>query len=76
MFRDEFYYGMFINGDTITDLRETNRFYKPTITEEQFQILQDRYYKNPIVISKSKTKDIYDDIKVFDIDFILTDDNF
>ena len=76
MFRDEFYYGMFINGDSITDLRDTNKYYKQVITEEQFQVLQDRYYKNPIVISKSKTKDVYDDIKVFDIDFILTDDNF
>lgn len=76
MFRDEFYYGMFINGDTITDLRETNKYYQAIITEEQFQVLQDRYYKNPIVITKSKTKDVYDDIKVFDIDFILTDDNF
>ena len=76
MFRDEFYYGMFINGDTITDLRETNKYYKPVITEEQFQILQDRYYKNPKVISKNKIKDIYDDIKVFDVDFILTNDDF
>lgn len=76
MFRDEFYYWMFINGDTITDLRETNKYYQAIITEEQFQVLQDRYYKNPIVISKTQTKDIYDDIKVFDIDFILTEDNF
>lgn len=76
MFRDEFYYGMFINGDTVSDLRETNKYYKPVITEEQFQILQERYYKNPLVISKSKTKDIYDDIKVFDTDFILTEDQF
>lgn len=76
MFRDEFYYGIFINGDNVVDLREYNIFYKPIITEEQYQILQDRYYKNPIVISKTKTKDVYDDIKVFDIDFIITEDNY
>jgi hypothetical protein len=76
MFRDEFYYGIFINGDNIVDLKEYNKHYIPIITEEQYQVLQDRYYKNPIVISKTKTKDIYDDIKVFDIDFILTEDNF
>ena len=76
MFQDEFYYGMFINGDTIVDLREENKYYQPVITEEQFQILQDRYYKNPTVIKKSKTKDIYDDIKVFDIDFIISEDNY
>lgn len=76
MFRDEFYYGMFINWDTITNLRETNKYYSPLITEEQYQILQDRYYKNPIVVIKSKTKDIYDDIKTFDSDFLITEDNF
>jgi len=76
IFRDEFYYGMFINWDTITDLRETNKYYKQVITEEQFQVLQDRYYKNPIVISKTKTKDVYEDIKAFDVDFIITADNF
>jgi DNA invertase Pin-like site-specific DNA recombinase len=76
MFRDEFYYGMLINWDTTTDLRTISKYYKPIITEEQFQLLQDRYYKNPIVISKTKTKDVYEDIKVFDVDFIITADNF
>lgn len=77
MFQDEFYYGMFKNWDNIIDLREHNKYYEPILTEEQFQLLQDRYYKNPIVISKKvKTKDIYDEIKVFDIDFILTEDNY
>lgn len=76
MFQDEFYYGMFINGNSTTDLRETNKYYSPVITEEQFQVLQERYYKSPTVIRKSRTKDIYEDIKVFDIDFILTEDNY
>lgn len=76
MFRDEFYYGMFINWDTITDLKEVNPYYKAVITKEQFQILQERYYKNPAVISKSKTKDIYEEIKGFENDFITTEDNY
>lgn len=76
MFQDEFYYWMFINWDTITDLRESNSYYKAIISEEQYQILQDRYYKNPTVIKKSITKDIYEDIKVFDVDFIITEDNY
>ena len=76
MFQDEFYYWMFINWDTITDLRESNPYYKAIISEEQYQILQDRYYKNPTVIKKSITKDVYEDIKVFDIDFIITEDNY
>ena len=76
MFKDEFYYGVFINWDTITDLRETNKYYQAVITEEQYQVLQDRYYKNPVVIAKSRTKDIYSDIKAFNNDFIITDDNY
>lgn len=76
IFKDEFYYWILINWDNVTDLRETNRYYEPVITEEEFQILQDRYFKNPKVISNTKTKDIYDWIKAFDVEFILTHDNF
>lgn len=76
MFRDPFYYGMNIVWDTVTDLRESNEYYEPVISEEQFQVLQERYYKNPTVIKKSRTKDIYENIKVFDIDFIFTEDNY
>ncbi|EKD66117.1 MAG: resolvase protein [uncultured bacterium (gcode 4)] len=73
IFRDEFYYGMFINWDAISNLREMNKYYKPIITEEQFQILKDRYNNNPVVKTKSENKDIYDDIRVFDNDFIICD---
>lgn len=76
MFRDEFYYGMFINGESMSDLRETNPYYAPTITEEEFQVLQDRYYANPTVIAKSRTGDIYEELKAFDNSFILTEDNY
>ena len=76
MFKDEFYYWMLINWDTITDLRDNNLnpYYKEIITEEQYEILQERYYNNPKVINKSITKDEHDDIKVYDTDFILTED--
>jgi hypothetical protein len=74
MFRDEFYYGIFINGDYNTDLRESNRYYEAMITEEQFQIIKDRYYSNPAVVNKSKTKDEYDVIRSFEGDFIITED--
>ncbi|NUJ97482.1 recombinase family protein [Candidatus Gracilibacteria bacterium] len=78
MFKDEFYYGMLVNGDTITDLRDNllNPYYKAIITEEQYQILQDRYYNNPKVANKSVTKDEHDDIKVYSTDFILTEDGY
>jgi len=76
MFKDEFYYWMLVNWDTITDLRDNllNPYYKAIITEEQYQILQDRYYNNPKVANKSVTKDEHDDIKVYSTDFILTED--
>jgi len=76
IFRDEFYYGIFINWKSIVDLRETNKYYKPLITEEQFQILQDRYNKNPTVIARHRTKDIYEDLKAFHNSFIISKDNF
>lgn len=42
MFKDEFYYWMLLNWDTITDLRDNvlNPYYKAVITEEEYQILK------------------------------------
>lgn len=76
LFIDEFYYGMLINWDTVSDLRDTNPYYKAIITEEQHKIIKGRYELSPQVIKKTRTKDIYEDIKVFDVDFIFTEDNF
>jgi len=76
VFRDEFYYGMLISGDTVTDLNEVSEYYKPMITKAEFQILQEKYQENPIVQVKYKTKDDYEDIKVFDSDFLVSEDNY
>ena len=76
MFYDEFYYGMFINGESMSDLRESNPYYVPIITEEQFQILKDRHNLHPKVIAKSRTYDIYEEIKTFDNSFIITEDDY
>ena len=76
MFRDEFYYWMFINWEAISDLRETNEYYKPTITEEQHQIIIDRYNENPITKGKYKVSDEQDDIRSFENDFIVSEDDF
>ncbi len=76
MLRDEFYYGMFINWDTISDLRETNPYYKPMITEEQFQIIKARVENNPISITKTKKFDIYEEITPFENSFLITEDNY
>ena len=77
MFRDDFYYWKLISWDNISDLREANPYYKSLITEEEFQILQDRYYQNPTaIVNKSKIKDEYEEIKTFESDFLITEDNF
>ncbi len=76
MLRDEFYYWIFINWDTITDLRETNPYFQAVITEEQFQIIKSRVENNPISITMTKQKDIYEDIVPFDNSFIITEDNY
>lgn len=76
LFKDEFNYGVFINWEFSTDLRKENEYYEPIITEEEYQILQDRYYSNPITKAKSITKDIYEDIKAFDNDFIISEDDY
>lgn len=76
MFLDEFYYWMLINWESVSDLRDTNPYYQPIITDEQHQLLKDRHSINPLVVKKTRTKDIYEDIKVFDVDFIFTEDNY
>lgn len=75
MFKDDFYYWKFIYWESIIDLLETNPYYKPVITSKEFEILNYRYENNPISKSKLKKKDIYEDIAVFDNNFILTPDN-
>ena len=76
IFKDEFYYGIFINGEAHVDQRKHNPYYIPMITEDQFQIIMDRYRANPLINSKSIVKDEYDEIRSFENDFILTEDNF
>ncbi len=76
MFKDEFYYWMFINWDTISDLRDTNPYFEAIITEEQFQLIKSRIENNPISITKTKKYDIYEEIVPFDNSFIIADDNY
>lgn len=74
MFRDPFYYGKFVHGDNVTDLRETSSAFVPMITEEQHYILMDRHLWNAKAVKKSKHKEEYADIAIFDNDFIKTSD--
>lgn len=76
IFKDSFYYGQFINWENKVDLRISNPYYQPVITEEEYDILMERYYKNPSVQAKTRTKDIYEDIKVYENWFITTCDDY
>lgn len=43
---DDFYYWIFIHWNHEVDLRHANPYYKPMITEEEFNILMERHLKN------------------------------
>ena len=76
IFQDDFYYGTFIHWENSVNLKETNKYYVPIITESEFDILQERYFKHPNVNKKWKTNDIFESIRIFDNDFILTEDGY
>lgn len=71
---DEFYYGVYIHGDYVSNQLEDNPHYKPVITEQEHKILKARFDNNTQRATKSATKDIYADIRIFDDRFIKTAD--
>ena len=72
---DEFYYGIFICGDTSTDLRDSNPYYKQMIEHSEHKQLLIRYQsKNPVTLRKIKPTDEYYYVKPFDNWFIITED--
>lgn len=71
---DEFYYGILIHWEATQDLREVNPYYKPVISEEQFQILKDRKEDRNKRWAVTKKKDVYEEISPFSNEFILTED--
>ncbi len=69
-----FYYGIFVHGQSIRDLREENDYYKPMISEEQHAILKGRYDdKNKKIVYGANT-DEYSELRPFDNDFIVDED--
>jgi DNA invertase Pin-like site-specific DNA recombinase len=69
-----FYYGMFVHGQSIRDLREENDYYQPMISEEQHAILKERYdNKNKKIVYGANT-DEYSELRPFDNDFIVDED--
>jgi hypothetical protein len=71
---DEFYYGILNSGNTSSDQREKNPYYKPLITPDEYQILWDRYAKKSKDLSPTKIKEELQEImplsrgKVLDVD--------
>lgn len=74
MWVDEFYYGMWIHGDMVTDLREVSPYYKPLITEEEFWILKERSNKGRRLVETYKTKDEFEALRPFDNGFLVTEE--
>jgi len=50
---------MYISWDTITDQRVVNQYYEPMITEEEHQILLNRYNERNKKFTLKKEKDEY-----------------
>jgi len=59
---DEFYYGIYIYGNSMIDMREVNQFYQPMITEDEHVILLNNYKKKSKITLLSAKKDKYADI--------------
>lgn len=56
---DEFYYGMYIYGNSMVDMREINPFFTPMITEDEHTILLNNYKKKAKITLLSAREDKY-----------------
>ena len=77
MFKDPFYYGLYIIGDRISDQTLDNKYFKPMITKDDFEILQDRRSatsKDPITLQT--IKDEYVEIRLIPRDFAKSEDGY
>ena len=76
VWKDEFYYGMLISGETMTDQREINPHYEPLITEAEHQILLERYTEKNKKFTLKKEKDEYFDITPVPQWLVKTEDGY
>ncbi len=74
LWKDPFYYGIFEYGDISVDLREKNPYYMPMITQEEYDILIERYYGNRPHMGKKEAKDEHIEVMPLDEQFIKTAD--
>jgi hypothetical protein len=56
---EEFYYGMYVYGNSVVDLREVNPYFKPLITEDEHCILLERFKKKAKQTLLSTKEDKY-----------------
>jgi len=73
LWRNEFYYGMYISNDAYYDMRELNPYFKPLITDQEFFALQDKLRS-----TWSRPKKVKDTNKVyypFERWMLITEDN-
>ena len=72
IFRDSFYYGEFKYWSKKINLIETNKFFRPTISEEEFSLLQSKI-KVKRILNREKTS-LYNKLQPFSDRFIITED--
>jgi DNA invertase Pin-like site-specific DNA recombinase len=73
---DHFYYGRFIHGQNETDLRESNEYYKPMITEEEHSALYSRYINNHKERAKKELKKENEMVYPFERWMVITPDGY
>jgi len=74
VFKDSFYYWNFKYGTETVNLVETNTFFVPIISKEEFLLLQSKI-KSKRVFNREK-KSLYNNLQPFSDSFIITEDNY
>jgi DNA invertase Pin-like site-specific DNA recombinase len=74
---DEFNYGIMISGENQVDLRDINPYYEPLVTEDEFQVLLNRYLDhNKATLRPIKVIQEYEELMAFDNQFIIYDEKY
>lgn len=75
--RDPFYYWIFISWENVTDLRQewVNPYYEAMISENEHQILQDRFKDKTHANSAKERKEKYDEITPY-VSWLMTTEDW
>jgi len=73
---DHFYYWMYITNTQTVDLRNSsiNPYYKPMITVDEYDLLNERRSKNKEKYTLQKRKDIFNQVSPLERDIVKTED--